>query len=108
MNYSENVKIIVYLLAENAKEVRVAMFNAGAGVIGDYVQCSWSTVGEGRFTPAKGSNPTIGSVGKAEVVKEERTEILCPKNKLQEVITAMKKAHPYEEVAYDVYERLEV
>lgn len=103
-----NVKIVVYVPVNDAQMIRDVMHEHGAGNIGDYSHCSFSSCGIGRFTPGKSSDPTIGEVGKPEEVEEERIEVLCPKDRLQAVIEAMKHAHPYEEVAYDVYERLEV
>lgn len=108
MSYSNDVKIVVFVPVDEADALRLAMHKAGAGNIGDYSHCSWSTVGKGRFIPGKNSNPTIGEPGEPEVVEEERIEMLCPKEKLPHVIAAMKKAHSYEEVAYDVFERLDV
>lgn len=108
MKYSNDVKIVVFIPVDDADNFREAVHKTGAGKIGDYSHCSWSTRGVGRFKPEKGADPTIGEVGKLELVEEERIEFLCPKEKLEEVIKRMKEAHPYEEVAYDVFERLNV
>lgn len=108
MNYSNEVKVVVFVPLKDADKLREAIHQAGAGKIGNYTDCSWSTVGKGRFKPESGANPAIGSVGTLQVVEEERVEFLCPKEIVKEVIAAMKRAHPYEEVAYDVYERLDV
>lgn len=108
MKYSDKVKIIVFVPVQDAEALRQAMHQAGAGKTGDYSHCSWSSVGVGRFTPEKGAHPIIGEVGKPQTVDEERVEFLCPKDKLEQVIKALKETHPYEEVAYDVVERLDV
>lgn len=100
-------KLIVYVPEANADEVRQAMGEAGAGKIGNYTFCSFSAKGIGRFLPGDGANPAIGEVGKPEAVAEERIEVTCDQNVLADVIASMKRVHPYEEVAYDVY-RLEV
>ncbi len=96
-------KLVVYVPVANADEVREAIGNAGGGKIGNYSHCSWSTRGVGRFLPLPGANPTIGEVGKMEAVEEERIETIVDEQFLTSVISAMKKVHPYEEVAYDVY-----
>ena len=83
--------------------VRGAMGKTGAGKIGNYSHCSFSSKGTGRFRPEDGATPHIGEVGKFEEVIEERIETVCSTEKLQEVIKAIKSVHPYDEVAMDVY-----
>jgi|SRR6266478_4983868 hypothetical protein len=100
---SETVKLVVFVPTTHADIVREAMGKAGAGRIGDYYFCSFSVKGISRFKPAEGASPTIGKIGELESVEEERIEAVCPKDKLKEVIEAIKKVHPYEEVAMDVY-----
>ena len=79
------------------------MGDAGAGKIGNYSHCSFSSKGIGRFNPQEGAQPQIGSVGNLEEVVEERIEVTCSRELLNSVIEAIKKVHPYEEIAYDVY-----
>ncbi|MCK9597172.1 hypothetical protein M0R19_08370 [Candidatus Pacearchaeota archaeon] len=100
---SKNVKIVVFVPETHTDVVRGAMGKAGAGIIGNYSFCTFSSKGIGRFKPEKGANPHIGKVGKLEEVIEERIETVCPREKVQDVIKAIKKMHPYEEVALDVY-----
>lgn len=100
---TEKVKIVVFVPESHADAVRQAVGDAGAGKIGNYSHCSFSSKGHGRFLPLQGANPTIGQVGKPEIVEEERIEFICEKEKVSGVISAMRKAHPYEEVAFDVY-----
>ena len=100
---SENLKIVVFVPETHTDVVREAMAKAGAGVIGNYTHCTFSTKGIGRFKPEQGANPHIGEVGKMEEVVEERIETVCERSKLEEVIKAIKEVHPYEEVALDVY-----
>lgn len=107
-NKSKMVKIVVYVPEVNADAVREAMGKAGAGKLGNYSFCSFSAKGIGRFKPGKGANPTIGKVGKTEQVVEERIETICERKKLAKVIAAIKKVHPYEEVALDIYPLEEV
>lgn len=79
------------------------MGNVGAGTLGKYRYCSFSMKGVGRFKPEEGAHPFIGEVGKLEEVEEERIEVTCDAEIVANVIVAMKRVHPYEEVAYDVY-----
>ncbi|MCX6784360.1 MAG: YqfO family protein [Candidatus Komeilibacteria bacterium] len=103
MMTSTKVKIVVFVPESHAEKVRQAMGDAGAGVIGNYTHCSFSSKGQGRFLPQVGAHPAIGEVGKFELVEENRIEMTCDREKLQEVVAAMKQAHLYEEVAFDVY-----
>lgn len=98
-----NVKIVVFVPESHADRVRNAMGEAGAGKIGNYSYCTFSSKGIGRFKPEDGAHPTIGKVGKLESVQEERIEVVCNCSFIKDVIAAIKKVHPYEEVALDVY-----
>ena len=97
-------KIVVHVPHEQAPAVRAALAQAGAGSIGDYDSCSYTTSGEGRFRPLPGANPTIGGVGDVEVVDEARIESILPRSRRTAVVAAMLAVHPYEEPAYDVVE----
>ncbi len=97
------VKIVLTVPESHADIVREAMGKAGAGKIGNYDFCSFSIKGIGRFRPTEGANPHIGQVGKAEEVVEERIEVICERSKVKEVVKAIKKVHPYEEIALDIY-----
>jgi hypothetical protein len=99
----KNVKFIVYVPTTHADSVREALGNAGAGEIGNYDFCSFSVSGIGRFRGNEYSNPIIGKSGIYESVNEERIEVTVPFVIINQVITAVKSVHPYEEVAYDVY-----
>lgn len=87
----------------HAKKVRLAMGNADTGKTGNYTHCSFSVKGTGRFRPEKGAKPTIGKIGKTEEAKEERITMSCEKRLIKRVITAIKKAHSYEEAPVFVY-----
>jgi hypothetical protein len=100
---SKFVKIVVFVPVTDAERVREALGKAGAGNIGNYGYCSFSTKGTGRFLPGQGANPHVGTIGELEIVSEERIETICPREKLKSAIDAMKAAHPYEEVAFDIY-----
>ena len=103
MHMSNNVKIVVFVPVPHADAVREAMGEAGAGKIGNYTNCSFSSKGTGRFRPEVGANPAIGEVGKMTRVEEERIEMVCAREVLTNVIAAIKKVHPYEEVAFNIY-----
>ena len=79
------------------------MGDAGAGVLGNYHHASFSTKGVGRFIPEEGANPTIGEVGKLVEVEEERIEVICQKEKVKDVVAAVKANHPYEEIPIEIY-----
>ncbi|MFA5478737.1 MAG: Nif3-like dinuclear metal center hexameric protein [Candidatus Muiribacteriota bacterium] len=102
-NVEKIYKIAVYVPEKALEKVRKAMFRAGAGHIGQYSDCSFNLAGYGTFLPGENTNPDIGSIGKLEKVDEFKIETVCPESKLDNVINSMKKAHPYEEVAYDIY-----
>lgn len=97
------VKIVVFTPSSHASKVRDALATADCGHIGNYDNCSFSSKGIGRFRGGKGSNPFIGKAGQIESVEEERIETICPAAKLDAAITAIKKSHPYEEPAVDIY-----
>lgn len=97
-------KLSVFVPAGDADALRAALGDAGAGRLGDYDRCSFSTPGEGRFRPLAGANPTIGAVGDLEVVDEVRVEVVVPRARRARVVRALLEAHPYEEPAYDVVE----
>ena len=83
--------------------VRTALFEAGAGRIGDYEHCSWYTQGTGTFLGGERTNPSLGEAGREQRVAELRLETVFPEENQDEVIAALRRAHPYEEPAFDVY-----
>ena len=104
---SGNVKL-VWFVPEHALEVtRAAVFRAGAGRIGDYERCSWYTTGTGTFFGGEDTTPAVGERGREERVAELRVETVVPADRLEEVVAALRAAHPYEEPAYDVYSLLD-
>lgn len=100
------VKLIISVPINYADAVRQALGEAGAGKIGNYSFTSFSTRGIGRFKPEPEAKPTIGAIGKLESVEEERIETVCNLNQVESIIDAVKKVHPYEEIAIDVYQLL--
>lgn len=99
-------KLVVFVPQTHLEKVRAAICDAGAGKIGNYDNCTFITSGIGTYRPLKGAKPFKGKTGKIEKAKEARLETIFPASKIKKVIAAMKKAHPYEEVAFDMY-RLE-
>src|SRR5699024_7526278 len=97
-------KWAVMVPATDAEAVRRGMFAAGAGRIGDYDSCSWSIEGDGQFRPLDGADPTIGSVGALEHVRELRVEMVAERRLRERVRSALYASHPYEEPAYDLLE----
>jgi hypothetical protein len=98
-----NRKLVVFVPAEALDTVRDAVFAAGAGRIGEYERCSWYTEGTGTFLGGEGAEPTIGEAGREERVPELRLETVYPAAREQEVVEALRSAHPYEEPAFDLY-----
>ena len=103
MNININrVKIIVTMPLENVEEVRNAICEAGAGVIGNYTHCSMSTKCVGTFKPTDEANPYIGEKNNLEFVDEEKLEVVCDVQKVKEVVSILRKTHPYEEPEIDI------
>lgn len=103
MNLKINrVKIFVTVPVENVDEVRKAMCDVGAGIIGNYTYCTTSTKSIGTFIPNDDANPYIGEQNKMEFVEEEKLEVICDVEKVKNVITKLREVHPYEEPAIDI------
>lgn len=96
-------KLVVYVPATHSQQVADAMCKAGAGHIGNYSHCTFNTKGIGTFQPLEGTDPFIGEQGKVENVEEIRIETIVRSAEVGHIINEMIKAHPYEEVAYDIY-----
>jgi hypothetical protein len=98
-----NRKLVVFLPPEALDGVRDALFAAGAGRIGDYERCSWYTEGTGTFLGGESTSPSVGQPGREERVAELRLETVYPSEREAEVVEALRRAHPYEEPAFDLY-----
>ena len=96
-------KLVVFVPAEALDAVRDAVFAAGAGRIGEYERCSWYAEGTGTFFGGEGTSPTLGERGREERVPELRLETAFPADRHDDVVAALRRAHPYEEPAFDVY-----
>jgi hypothetical protein len=99
-----NRKLVVFVPREALDDVRNALFGAGAGRIGEYERCSWYTEGTGTFLGGEGTSPNVGRPGREERVAELRLETVFPADRQDEVLAALRGAHPYEEPAFDVYD----
>ena len=108
MNININrVKIIVTIPIESVNEVRNAICEAGAGIIGNYTYCSMSTKCIGTFKPNDKANPYIGENNKMEFVEEEKLEVVCDVNNVKNVILKLREIHPYEEPEIDIISLLD-
>lgn len=96
-------KVVVTVPEDEADALRNAIGDAGGGKVGNYIHCSFSVKGVGRFLPVEGANPSVGEVGNPEQVVEERIEITCDQESLKAVVDAIRETHSYEEPAIDVY-----
>ncbi|MGP9834107.1 MULTISPECIES: YqfO family protein [Marinobacter] len=99
-------KLCYFVPESHLEQTKQALFDAGAGRIGDYDSCAWQCEGEGQFRPLAGSDPFLGSQGELERVREFKVELVCSDELIKPALDALKQAHPYEEPAYEVY-RLE-
>jgi dinuclear metal center YbgI/SA1388 family protein len=99
----ERVKLVTFVPAESTAKVLDAVATAGAGVIGEYTHCSFRVRGTGTFLPSERAHPAVGERGELNEVDEDRLEVVVPRERLGIAVEAMVAAHPYEEVAYDVY-----
>ncbi|MBY6191338.1 YqfO family protein [Microbulbifer agarilyticus] len=96
-------KLCIYVPETHLEPLKQAIFDAGAGRIGDYDRCCWQVLGTGQFRPLDESQPFIGQRGQVEQVAEYRVETVCADDVVDEVLVAMRRAHPYEEVAFDLW-----
>lgn len=93
-----------YVPESHLELVKEALFDQGAGNFGQYDKACWQTLGTGQFRPLQGANPHIGKINQIETLSEYKVEIICPHDKIQQCIAALKLAHPYEVPAYHVIE----
>jgi dinuclear metal center YbgI/SA1388 family protein len=104
MPLTQEMKIVTFAPASAVEQVRGALASAGAGLIGKYQICSFSTNGTGTFLGGEGANPAVGAAGQIEHVAEVRLEMVCAKAALPIALQTLRRLHPYEEPAIDVYE----
>jgi hypothetical protein len=96
-------KLVWFVPGNALQATRAAVFAAGAGHIGEYERCSWYVAGTGTFLGGEGTDPAIGEAGTEERVAELRVETVVPAERVADVVRALRDAHPYEEVAFDLY-----
>ena len=106
IKFQKKYKIVVFVPQSFTEKISKEMSKAGAGVIGKYSECSFRLRGTGTFKSSKSSKPFLGKRGVMERVEETRLEMVCGHENLNKAVSAMLKAHPYEEPAYDIYEIL--
>jgi hypothetical protein len=102
-NGREERKVVVFVPIERTDHVAAAMFSAGAGRIGEYEQCSFRSPGTGTFFGTDAARPAVGRAGRLERVEEIRLEAICPAARVPQVVEAIRRSHPYEEPAFDIY-----
>jgi dinuclear metal center YbgI/SA1388 family protein len=93
-------KLVTFIPKEHTEKVLASLYQAGAGDIGNYRECSFRVEGQGTFTPSSEASPFIGRSNEPESVLEHRVEVIFPKYRESAILKALKKSHPYEEVAY--------
>lgn len=101
-------KLCVFIPQDHLELVKQAMFDAGAGKIGNYDQCCWQSQGQGQFRPLANSHPHIGELDQLQQVDEYKVELVVEDHHIHAVIAAMKLAHPYEEPAFDVWQLADI
>lgn len=92
-----------YVPVAHVDAVKQAVFDAGGGRIGNYDSCSWQVAGQGQFRPLPGSDPAVGGIGQLERVDEYKVEMVCDDAVIEAAVAALRRAHPYEEPAYQVW-----
>ena len=102
------LRLSFYVPESDLDSVKTAVFEAGAGRIGNYDCCAWQTLGQGQFRPLDGSKPAIGRLNAVETVPDYRVEVVLEEHLCKAVVGALKQAHPYEEPAYGVFQMLDV
>ena len=101
-------KLSFFVPEENRDAVKQALFDIGVGRIGNYDSCCWQTLGTGQFRPLAGSDPHIGAQGEVEMLPEWKVEMVCADDLIHQAVATLKQAHPYEEVAYDVWQLADI
>lgn len=95
-------KLNFFVPESHLETVKQALFEAGAGRIGDYDSCCWQTLGTGQFRGLEGADPYLGQKGRVEQVEEYKVELVCEDSVIKDAVAALKASHPYQEPAYDV------
>ncbi|MHA6163915.1 NGG1p interacting factor NIF3 [Pseudomonas sichuanensis] len=101
-------KLAFFVPDSHVEVVKAAVFAAGGGRIGDYDHCAWQTLGQGQFRPLDGSQPYLGQAGQVEVVEEWKVELVVADGLIVQVVDALKRSHPYETPAFEVWQLLDL
>lgn len=101
---TEMIKVVVFCPESHVEKIINIMADNGAGVIGEYTHCAYITKGFGNWMPEEGSNPYSGKQGEMSREEESRIEMVCRKNRIDEVINSVKAIHPYETPVIEIYE----
>ncbi|MFF7108447.1 NGG1p interacting factor NIF3 [Pseudomonas sichuanensis] len=101
-------KLAFFVPDSHVEVVKAAVFAAGGGRIGDYDHCAWQTLGQGQFRPLHGSQPYLGQAGQVEVVEEWKVELVVADGLIIQVVDALKRSHPYETPAFEVWQLLDL
>ncbi len=104
----EVYKLSFFVPEAQKEKVKQALFDLGVGRYENYECCSWECLGQGQFKPIDNANPTIGKLDTLEVLPEYKVEMICKDELIKDAIETLKKVHPYEEVAYEVFEMVEI
>jgi hypothetical protein len=104
----EVYKLNFFVPEVQKEEVKQALFDLGVGRFENYECCSWECLGRGQFKPVGNANPSIGKLGTLEVLPEYKVEMICKDELIKDAIATLKKVHPYEEVAYEVFEMVDI
>lgn len=96
-------KLNYYVPVDFKEKTKQALFDFGVGMFENYECCSWETLGQGQFKPVANANPAIGKLGELEVLQEYKVELICKDELISDAVRVLKDAHPYEEVAYEVF-----
>ena len=102
------LKLIYYVPESHLESTKLALFEAGAGGIGNYDHCSWQVLGIGQFKPVNGANPFIGELDMLEQIPEWRVETIVSEERASEVARALKASHPYEEPAFEFIQMVDI
>lgn len=100
-------KLNFFVPVSDKERVKQALFDLGVGRYENYECCSFETLGQGQFKPVNGASPAIGELEKLEVLPEYKVEMICNNELIKEAVRTLKEVHPYEEVAYEVFEMAE-
>ena len=101
-------KLAFFVPESHLDSVKIALFEQGAGKIGDYDACCWQVLGQGQFRPTEGSQPFIGTLNEMQMMSEWKVEMVCEDHLIKEVVAMLKQVHPYEELAYEVYKLVDI